>query len=273
MIKNINLKIIRFGSTLILLLITFTLVACTTTANPPKPAVITPTPADEVTATPEPTQAPDIAAPPTITVEDSGKLNLSEGLYIIHIEKPIITVIENESTSSVINQAIEAVIETEINLLYQTAENNGLTETSKVKYGLYVSYNVFNLENGIVSIKLNSSSYTGQAHPFNRDISINYNATTASEMTLADVFVEGFDYATPINAIIKSTIEAQEKTSPVGYYRSYRHDMNGTENFYTTAEGINIVYATGDIAPYAVGEIVFTIPYSAVADGLNPIFN
>lgn len=207
---------------------------------------------------------------PTVIVKDSGEIDLSEGVYIVKIQKPVVEIKNNTASADIINKAVDDTINQQLETLHQYNEQNA--EKLGIKYGMDTGYDVYRMADGIVSIKLNISLYTGAAHPLNDIFAVNYFTDTGKKIALKDLFVNDYDYKSVINTVIANTISKYESEGKIGYYESYKRALDGNEKVFIDDKGIVIAYGAGEIAPYAVGAQKFVVPYSLLLEGLNPTY-
>ncbi|BBH24792.1 hypothetical protein Back11_61370 [Paenibacillus baekrokdamisoli] len=111
--------------------------------------------------------------------------------------------------------------------------------------------------NGILSLKVLTSTYTGGAHGSTRVDTYNVrNKAAATRITLKDLF--GTHYKKVINAKIKSTIAKD----PESYYKDGFKSISEEQSFYVQDGRAVIVFQQYEIAPYAAGipEINIALP-------------
>ena len=103
--------------------------------------------------------------------------------------------------------------------------------------------------------------YEGGAHGVNLQETITFDNITGKELTLNDIFVEG--YETELNAIL---LQALEEKAGVGSKRElnnkgylYKIKMYPSKNFILNDETITFIYNPREIASYDKGSIELTI--------------
>lgn len=116
--------------------------------------------------------------------------------------------------------------------------------------------------------------YEGGAHGINQLITFNFDNATGKLITLADIFVPGYE-AQLKSALLKALksktgLNSMSELKDAGYL--YSMEMFPSENFILNDETITFVYNPYEIAPYAVGSIELIITYSEVSKILNASF-
>lgn len=117
---------------------------------------------------------------------------------------------------------------------------------------------------------------TGGAHPFNNQRYTVLSLSDGKPVALADMFSPG--YETPLNVagekIFRITRELGEADSLEEQGFSFTNNVFLlNENFGVLEEGLDFIFDSYEIAPYAMGPTQFTIPYEdiqslIIADGL-----
>lgn len=114
--------------------------------------------------------------------------------------------------------------------------------------------------------------YEGGAHDTYRITYTNIDLNRLVTLTEEDLFIPGY-YNRLSEAIIdrlmkKYGVKTAEALNSVGFL-SYE-DIAPNNNFWLNDEGIHYAYNAYEIAPYAMGVIKVTIPYSQLSDILLP---
>lgn len=123
---------------------------------------------------------------------------------------------------------------------------------------------------GMLSLVLNAYSFTGGAHGYGSTTFLNFDKQKGTELDNGDLFKdrEGFE------ALAESKFRAQEKIpdhqniNSTGFMFE-RDAFHLAETIGYTPDGIQMVYNQYEIASYADGPIVLTLPY----DEANPYLN
>ena len=103
--------------------------------------------------------------------------------------------------------------------------------------------------------------YEGGAHSINQRVVMNFDNKTGQQLTLADVFVPGYEQ--PLCEILQETLIKKVDAKDVDDLRSrgYLYSMNmfAPENFVLGEDEVTFVYNPYEIAPYAMGMVELTI--------------
>ena len=111
--------------------------------------------------------------------------------------------------------------------------------------------------------------YNGGAHP-NTYINItNFDPANGSEITLDDIFKEG--YEEPLTVILTNTLMAKAKATTIEELHNkgflfFDTEMFVSNNFIPGNDSITFLYNRYEIAPYAAGEILLTIDYTTLKE-------
>ena len=134
--------------------------------------------------------------------------------------------------------------------------------------GMTASYNVYSsvvrCDDQVLSILINKNVFTGGAHGSNEYIGVNFDVNTGKIITLADLG--------DISSEAKEYILNQLSNSPdyaatlfPEYEQTISDDFDDKYDdfcFVLDARGVKYIFQEYDIAPYAAGQVDFTVPYS-----------
>ncbi len=135
-----------------------------------------------------------------------------------------------------------------------------------------VKSEVVNTTDDYFTLKLITYIGSGSGAEWNNYYTIDMN--TGERLALADLFVDGADYKTPINKSIKSQMKKQmAEDENVTYWLDSDVDewnfksIDDDTQFYINEKGnLVISFDEGDVAPMYMGVVTFEIPNSAIAD-------
>lgn len=114
--------------------------------------------------------------------------------------------------------------------------------------------------------RIDYNEYTGGAHGIYMATYLNMDLRTLSPIRLDDLFVS--DYNEALTDLLWNQLMADNKVTTrqeledMGYATT--GDMEPTENFYLSKEGITFYYNVYEIAPYVMGPIKITLPYDVM---------
>lgn len=106
--------------------------------------------------------------------------------------------------------------------------------------------------------------YTGGAHGSTLRASGTFDLNTGQKLTLRHFFPDEPNYRGLLLGQILMQADKNMEENPI-YFEDYRTlivKYFNPESYYLSEEGFNIYYQQYEIAPYATGIVVFTIPYS-----------
>ena len=119
---------------------------------------------------------------------------------------------------------------------------------------------------GYVSYIMTREEYWGGAHPNTVNAITCFDPATGSEITLDDIFKEGYEeelLTMLINQLIKNEgVSTIEELHDAGYY--FDTDMFISQNFILGNDGVTFLYNRYEIAPYAMGDILITLDYKTL---------
>lgn len=121
----------------------------------------------------------------------------------------------------------------------------------------------FNKEN-ILTIKSSMYDYTGGAHGYGADMYLNYDLLNMQKITLEALFDES-TYSRIADIIVTQlvkdyNVKSAQELEETGFFNVKQ--IAPTENFCFEDSAIMFSYTRYDIAPYSMGQINVSIPYS-----------
>lgn len=114
--------------------------------------------------------------------------------------------------------------------------------------------------------RIDYNEYTGGAHGIYMATYLNMDLRTLSPIRLDDLFIS--DYNESLTDLLWNQLMADNKVTTrqeledMGYATT--GDLEPTENFYLSKEGITFYYNVYEIAPYVMGPIKITLPYDVM---------
>ncbi|BCA96418.1 endo-1,4-beta-xylanase [Legionella antarctica] len=184
--------------------------------------------------------------------------------YIVDIKYP------QGFQSGVVNSTIKHLIEkTQQEFIKELAEDADTPADAPGKTGLNITYTVPYKSKHALSVRFNVSIYhRGAAHPSNTVVVENFVA--GHPVKLADLFVSGADYLTPIAAFCNNAITAK-KISDEKWIREGTKSVEDNYQVWSfTGEGIAIIFNSYQVAAYVYGEQTVAIPRAKIASIMKP---
>ncbi len=136
--------------------------------------------------------------------------------------------------------------------------------------GYNQTYELLSPPGNIISIKLSINTYIeGAAHPGTISRVVNYDLENGRDLTLDQLFKPGIDYL----QIIANYCIADLKNRPI----DFESNSSGADplpenygNWNITADGLLITFDEYQVAAYALGPQLVTIPWSELKTSLDP---
>lgn len=260
--KNKNL----FGLISLLL----TLLACSTLTAPAAPT-------EQPSASPTLTPVPPMALSQTLTISSSPFEEIVDTPpYTINAQIPFLQGSDDPRVQD-FNSLLKLIAQSEIDAF---RENTLAYATNPPMTGgsfLGVEYSLVSQRGEIWSIKYDISFYSdGAAHPGHYSITLTYDLTNGREILLDELFAAGSNYLQVISDYCKSELATRDIA-----FEGFSSGAEPLPENYTrwnlSTDGLIITFDEYQVAPYAAGPQVVTIPFSAlqsVADsnGIIPLF-
>lgn len=134
-------------------------------------------------------------------------------------------------------------------------------------YEAVLHYEVTYNKNCYLSLFRDRYEFTGGAHGNTVRYSDTWSLKTGGILTMAQIFSSYSGYQKRILEQILRQADQKMKYQPGVLFENYRKlivQYFNEENFYLTPSGLAVYYQQYEIAPYASGIIVFTIPYKVM---------
>jgi hypothetical protein len=122
---------------------------------------------------------------------------------------------------------------------------------------------------GFVSLYTDLYEYTGGAHGATTRRGATVELEQARLLSLADLFVEGFDW----NQALLGSIREQMQAQPDLYFEdaaSKLSRLSAEQPYYLEPGNVVVFFAQYELAPYAAGIPEFRVPVQVLAAGLRP---
>lgn len=135
-------------------------------------------------------------------------------------------------------------------------------------YFLDVSYTVERLDQNVLSLYGKEAAFDGSPSSATVGVSVNYDLTTGSALTLQSIMYADFS-ADVLSQLIVEGLSSYEESTLFQGYEDVIDQMFSTnipvESWYFSNTGLCFYFAPYEIAPNAMGIIVSEIPYSALS--------
>lgn len=147
-----------------------------------------------------------------------------------------------------------------------TADNILSNAGQDQKHFFKVHYDPMRIDPNVLSLFGGESSFTGGAHPYHESTAVTYDLTNGRVLLLSDLLYPSCkaDDLTPLVIEILAAISQQahlysDYTATVE--ERFGQGLDVDDGWYLSNEGLCIFFSAYDIAPYATGEVIATIPY------------
>ncbi|MDD3693306.1 MAG: DUF3298 and DUF4163 domain-containing protein [Oscillospiraceae bacterium] len=190
----------------------------------------------------------------------------------LNIHRPVVRLKGNEQAQSRINrrfssQAVAFLRRASI-VLYRQAvqqyQDSIVSDFPFRQFDAAMHFDITYNSNCHLSSFNDRYEYTGGAHGSTLRRSDTFSLKTGQRLPLMSFFPRGSNYRGMLLGQILMQADENMQQDPIYFddYRTLIVKHFNPESYYLTDEGINIYYQQYEIAPYASGIIVFTIPYS-----------
>ncbi len=147
---------------------------------------------------------------------------------------------------------------------YQEAQKNGYPFHA---FDAVLQYEVSYNRDCYLSLYRDQYEFTGGAHGNTIRASDSWNLANGRTMALSCFFLPGQAYRAFLIEQILQQADEQMQQNPGIFFEDYRKLIPkyfNENSYYLTPSGLAIYYQQYEIAPYATGIVVFTIPYDAL---------
>lgn len=132
-------------------------------------------------------------------------------------------------------------------------------------YFIDFSYTPTRLDQEILSLFGNQTSYSGGAHPSLITDSVTYDLKTGQVLELKDILCSGYNQDTLCNLLLKS-LEGKAAELSYDYQQivteRFTGDAANIQDWYFSRSGLCFHFPPYDIAPYSSGTIIAELPYT-----------
>lgn len=170
---------------------------------------------------------------------------------------------------------------TEYRLSYKELLNSYRTDKKKLEnsstpswywYSLNLKNRVLFQNDSLISYEVNRADYSGGAHGSLTISYYNIDLRSLTTMTEEDLFVPNYKKKLT-KIIVKQLMQQYKVTTPQGLIEKGFFDVNEiypNNNFRLDKEGVHYIYNQYEIAPYSMGALDVSIPYSELSEILKP---
>lgn len=255
---------------LVVSILAFALSACSS------PAPATPTIPEAAAATPQPTLPATQPATPTaqpliMLASRMQSEDHSDQRYTVDLEIPVLS--GPEDVVNTFNQVVSRYFDQTLSEFQENAEDaakawvKGMPDTNSF---ISSEIHLISMSDRLVSVSVSIHEYmVAAAHPNTFSVSFNYDLSTGKMLALSDLFQPGADYLT----LLSQTSLADLKKNPdLAIFEEGTTPQE--ENFVRwniATDGLRLTFDPYQVAPYAAGTQIVTIPYETLQTILSPL--
>lgn len=140
------------------------------------------------------------------------------------------------------------------------------------EYFIDIAYTPTRLDQAVLSMFGNTTSYSGGAHPSLSTDSVTYDVQTGKVIYLEDILTPECSSNTLYQLILKS-LESQAEDLYYDYAEAlgdrFTGELHSIQDWYFSRSGLCFHFAPYDIAPYSSGTVIAELPYSSLTGILD----
>jgi hypothetical protein len=199
-------------------------------------------------------------------VEKQSSETIEKPKLSIDVSKPVLTGQTGPAVEG-FNSAVDIIIQDAVGTFKKDTLESGAVATLPpdiADLGSYISvdYEVFNTQNGLISVRFNVGWYSaGAAHPNSYTISLNYDLAANKALALADLFKPKARYLEALSASCIKTLKAADR---LDFPEGAAPKEENFRSWNITKDGLLINFDDYQVTPHAVGPQHVVVPYSTL---------
>lgn len=168
------------------------------------------------------------------------------------------------------NTEIKAVVDGEV-AAFKGSMAEMPAEPISAGSSLDIQYQLIGQKGNIWSIQFNVNGYAdGAAHPYHYSITFNYDLQNAKKLTLEDVFLPNSNYLQVLSDYSKTELTTRNIGFEEGFQQGADPTPENYRNWNVSNEGFLVItFDEYQVAPYAAGQQIVTIPLSSLGQVIN----
>ena len=166
--------------------------------------------------------------------------------------------------NEVLRQSVLQRLQSFESVAYHTRTVDSMPESIRASLTFRAEYEVFRSDAKIISLIQRVYQFTGGAHGMTIQTGHTIDRTSGRQLTLADLFVTGANYAERMNRFVLE--EGRTRKLPMWDFKG----IGEKAAFYLSDTGIVLFFQQYEIAPYSAGIVQMQIPYELMKDILQP---
>ncbi|MFA6503757.1 MAG: DUF3298 and DUF4163 domain-containing protein [Patescibacteria group bacterium] len=164
----------------------------------------------------------------------------------------------------VINGAINTYISTTTQTFARLLKTEG--KASPGPFVLQGNYSIYNVSSNVVSIVFNGYEYTGGAHGISIFETFVFDTTTGNRLSFDDIFKSDSGYLKIVSDYGIAELSKKPDMDVEGLKSGAAPDLKNYQYYYLNQDGLVIIFPEYQVAPYAAGPQVVTVPYASLKD-------
>jgi hypothetical protein len=176
----------------------------------------------------------------------------------------------SDSRVTTFNTRLNQIVQNEINQFKSGVLSSASNPPISAGSSFDLTYSVIGQRADIWSIKFDISFYAdGAAHPAHNSTTLTYDLSNGREITLDELFLSSSNYLQALSDACKAQLTARN----AGFDSFLQGAEPLPENYLRwniSNEGLVITFDEYQVAPYAAGPQIVTLPFSALQSIINP---
>ena len=190
--------------------------------------------------------------------------------YTISAQTPLLAGVE-DPRSQAFNEAVSDLIQHEIKYFRKNVLAQMPAQPVSSGSSFDVQFVVIFQGGGLWSLKFSFSGYAdGAAHPYHYSLTYNYDLEQGKQISLEELFPADSDYLSALSSYCIAELSKRD----IGFYGGFQQGAEPTpdnyRNWNITADGLLVTFDEYQVAPYAAGPQVVSVPYSKLSTLINP---
>ena len=191
-------------------------------------------------------------------------------VYFISAKTPMFAGSENEHVKA-FNKAVAELVQHEIDYFRKNVLAQMPAHPTASGSSFDTQYTLISQHAGIWSLKFNFSGYAdGAAHPYHYSMTFNYDLEQGRQLSISELFPKDSKYLEALSTYCIAELSKRD----IGFYGGFQQGAEPTvenyRNWNLTLEGLMITFDEYQVAPYALGPQIVTVPYNALESLINP---
>jgi len=213
------------------------------------------------------TSAPTISQQVTLVPETLNETNQTPP-FTITAQTPQLSGSDDPRLTA-FNQRLKELVNQEVEMWRQSFLQNTFPTVTNGSF-LEANYTLLSQIEDLWSFKFDFHFYSdGAAHPGSYSITLNYDLAQGRELALADLFTPNSNYLEAISRYCIAELGKQEFFDGA-FTEGAQPTLENYRNWNITPDGLMITFDEYQVAPYAAGPQMVTVPYSELRGLIHP---